>query len=159
MGLFAVGVGEIKSATGVAALPETIKTFADLANVLKTGYKLVSGTAAAGSRSAEAVAELAKLQNNFKEKSATIKPGECKTIHDTGFLDYLNASTVAAMFAPANGARTVEVIAMTESGKVVDFSTPPDASWISTDAGVVRSKYGTLRDEDPGAGNHPWASY
>lgn len=148
--LFAVGIGEIKAGLSVAELPATINTMRDLITVMKTIGALLSGTVAVGSRSAEAIKEVVEA---FKKSSLKIAPGEYKDIRDTGLLDYLSPSGIAGLL----DADTITLLMMTDDGKkVTDFPTNIDYSWIVNSFDIVRSKYGTIHQEDPGAGRYLW---
>jgi hypothetical protein len=48
---------------------------------------------------------------------------------------------------------------MTDEGKkITDFPTNIDYSWIVNSFDIVRSKYGTIHEEDPDAGRHLWSN-
>jgi hypothetical protein len=148
---FAVGIGEIKAALSVANLPGTINTVRDLFQVMKVTAGLLSGTIATGSRSAEAAKEVVDA---FKKNSQKISSGDHKDVLNTGFLDYLSPSGIAGVL----NTDTITLVIMTDEGKkVTEFSTNIDHSWIVTPSRVVRSKYGTLNVEDPGAGQYAWS--
>lgn len=150
IGLFAVGIGELKAALTVADLPATINTVSDMIKVMKVVAGLLSGTAAVGSRSAEAAKEVVDA---FKKSSIEIPPQDYKDVLDTGVLGYLSPSGIAGLL----DADTITLVVMTNDGKeVADFSTNIDYSWIVTPDGIVRSKYGTINVEDPGAGQSTW---
>lgn len=149
--LFAVGIGEIKAGLSVAELPANINTMRDLITVMKTIGALLSGTAAVGSRSAEAIKEVVEA---FKKNSTKIPPGDYKDILDTGFLDYLSPSGIAGLL----DADTMTLLMMAEEGKkIINFPTNIDYSWIVNSSDIVRSKYGTLSQEDPDAGRYLWS--
>lgn len=149
--LFAVGIGEIKAALTVADIPATINTTSDLIKVMKVAATLLSGTAAVGSRSAEAAKEVVDA---FKKSSIKIPPQEYRDVLDTGVLDYLSPSGISGLL----DADTITLVVMTDDGKkVADFSTNIDYSWIVTPSRIVRSQYGTINVEDPGAGQHDWS--
>ena len=150
IGLFAVGVGEIKAVVTAYELPETINTVKDLVQVMKIVAGLLSGTISAGSRSAEAAKELVDA---FKESSTEVGQGDYKDVRETGFLDYLSPSGIAGLL----DADTITLVVMTDDGKkFVDFPSNIDYSWIVTPSRVVRSQYGTLNVEDPDAGQYNW---
>jgi hypothetical protein len=150
--LFAVGIGEIRAGLSVAELPATINTMRDLITVMKTIAALLSGTVAAGSRSAEAIKEVVDA---FKKNSLKIAPGDYKDVRDTGLLDYLSPSGIAGLL----DADTIILLVMTDEGKkITDFPTNIDYSWIVNSFDIVRSKYGTIHEEDPDAGRHLWSN-
>ena len=150
--LFATGIGEIKSALTAERLPEAIRTTSDLIKILKWVAKLYGGTVSVGSRPAEAAKDIIEA---FKKNSIPISPGSYKNVLESGLLSYLSPSGVASLL----DAETITMIIMAENGeRVIDFSTGTDESWIATSNYVVRSKYGTIFDEDPGAGKNNWYS-
>lgn len=73
-----------------------------------------------------------------------------KDVHSDNFLNYLNADGVASVA----GAETVSVMVLSGDGKqLAMWNSGSDASWIATDhKRVVRSKYGTIWQQDPAAG-------
>lgn len=150
--LFLIGVGEIRSAVPGAELPETIRTFSDLGKFLKVAAKLASGTLAMGQRATEAANAIV---NAFKSASIKIPDDQYKNAFDQGFLNTVfNATGIAGML----GANTVTLTILSNDNKqVVQFNTAQDYSWITTSRqSIVRSRYGTLWQQDPQAGEEPW---
>jgi len=152
IGLFFVGVEEIKAVVGAAELPETLSTIRDLFNFLNIARKLVMGMIAAGTRPAEAGIA---LLNTFQKISIKISHGDFKNVKSDGVLSiYLSADGIASLA----GAKTVSVVVMSEDGKqLAMWNTGADDSWIATrDQRIVRSKYGTIWQDDPNAGTVDW---
>jgi len=152
--LFALGIGEIKAVTGIAELPEALNTIKDIYKFLSIAVKLIGGTISIGSRSAEAIMAVVEA---FKKASIKIPCDDYKDAIDRGILGiYLSASGYAGLF----GASTVTLVVMSGDGKQVSqYNTGPDYSWIATNREViVRSRYGTLWQEDPAEGSYDWKS-
>ncbi|PBK78636.1 hypothetical protein ARMSODRAFT_984589 [Armillaria solidipes] len=152
IGLLLVGVGEIKSVVTAAELPATLNTMRNLYEFLKITAKLLGGMASVGTRPTEAALSLI---NAFKKTSIPISQGEYKNINDESFWStYFNASGMASLL----GANTLSVVAMSGDGKqVAMWNTGPDDSWIAIPREkIVRSKFGTLWEEDPSAGSEDW---
>lgn len=142
---------ELKAVLTVAELPETLATLADLFELLKIVVKLIQASYTLSTRPAEAVLSLVDA---FKKISIGINSGEAPNIKDTSFLNYANADGIAALA----GAKTLTVIVMSDDGhQLAWFDSGPDDSWIATGhEKIVRSKYGTLWDEDSSAGEVDW---
>ena len=152
VGLMFVGIGEIKSVVTAARLPEALKTIKDIYEFVKIAGKLLSGTISAGTRGPEAALALIEA---VKKNSIPIKAGEYKKVNDRGVLGmYLSASGIADLL----GASTVSVMVMSGDGKqVANFNTNGDYSWIATsNKKIVRSKYGSIWQQDPGSGSINW---
>lgn len=153
IGLMFVGLGELKAAYTAATMPKTLATIWDVFRTLKIAAGFASGTIASVSRSSEAAY---KFIEAFKQSSMAIESGDFKNVMDQGFFGtFFNASGYAGFL----GASTVSLIIMSGDGRqVAIFNTAPDDSWIATERQViVRSKYGTLWQEDPDAGMKNWA--
>lgn len=92
----------------------------------------------------------------FANGTKKISAGNVQNVYSTSFLDYLAPSAWAAMFD-----RNVDNITLTITTSVngryytSTFNTNDDLSWI-TGHNIVRSKYGTLWQEDPSAGTEKW---
>ncbi|KAI0314869.1 hypothetical protein OF83DRAFT_406031 [Amylostereum chailletii] len=152
IGLLFVAVGEIKAVATAAELPETLVTLRDLYEFLKIAAKLLSASISAGTRPGEAALA---LLDAFKKTSIPIANGDHKNVKDEGVLGiYLSADGIASLF----GASTVSVIVMSGDGKqVAMYNTGADDSWIATnEEKIVRSKYGSIWQQDPGAGTVEW---
>lgn len=150
--LLLVGVEEIKAVATAAELPAALNTFRDLYEFLKIAAKLLSGSFSVGSRSAEAALAMADA---FKKVAVSIGNGDHKNVDSEGFLSiYLSASGIAGLL----GASTVSLVVMSADGKQVAlWNTGSDDSWIATGREkIVRSKYGTIWQEDPSAGSVDW---
>jgi hypothetical protein len=149
--LFAVGVSEIKAVLTGAQLPATINSIADLFAFLKGAGTLLSGTIAVGSRSGEAVLELVR---HFKENSVEVPANDYRNVLESSFLDYFSASGLASLA----GAETVTLTIMSSDGlRTAQFGTNNDFSWIITEQGAVRAKYGTIWQPSPGDGQNNWS--
>ncbi|KAF4584734.1 hypothetical protein AB1N83_013348 [Pleurotus pulmonarius] len=150
--LLFVAVGEIKAITQAAELPEEIVTIADLFKFMRIAVQLLSATVTAGTRPADAVLSMIEA---FKGVSSAVDIGTAPDVSDTSFLDYLNADGIASIF----GAKTLNAMVMSDDGKQLAWlDGGPDDSWIVTSRQeIVRSKYGTLCQEDPSAGEADWS--
>lgn len=150
--LMLVAVGELKRVTMLAELPETLKTFYDLYKFLKIAITIMSGTVSAGTRPGEAALALV---NAFKKNSVRIPSGDYKKVEENGFLSiYLNADGIASLL----GAENVSLMVLSGDGKqLAIWNTDSDKSWIATnEQKIVRSKYGSIWQQDPGAGTQNW---
>ncbi len=100
-----------------------------------------------------AQAKAQEFINQFKSNSLSIGAQTYKDIKETGGLSYIDVSTLAGLF----GSDTVYMIVLADGGKkVASVVTNQDDSWIANENGLVRSKFGTINQEDPSAGNVPW---
>lgn len=154
IGLLAYGVSEIRAVVAAAELPAELKTLRDLYEFVKISGTLLGGMVATGSRPGEAA--LAVL-DAFKKTAVCIPAGEYKDVeHDSVLSIYLSADGIASLF----GAETVSVMVMSHVGDEVQlamWNTGSDNSWIATkDKIIVRSKYGTIWEQDPVAGVVWW---
>ncbi|HEX7680038.1 MAG TPA: hypothetical protein VF713_18050 [Thermoanaerobaculia bacterium] len=150
VGSFAVGLGELKTATSAAALPQTIENARDLYNVLKYSAKLLATTGSIASNSANAAKNFIEI---FSRKSIKIARGNFRDCQSTTGLDWMTPSALAGI----PGLKTLNMTVLTDDGrKVANFDTNHDHSWIVTDPSVVRSKYGTIWQTDAGSGSFPW---
>ncbi|WP_407288854.1 hypothetical protein [Streptomyces sp. BP-8] len=153
LGLMAVGIGELKAATSVTTLPETIATLKDAYTLFKLSAGVLGGTISVGGRSAEATKAAVELITKFKENAIKIEPDQTVDVRDSSLWELFNLSGWAALL----GASTVSMLVMTEDGKhVAQFNSGEDDSWIATDEKVVRAKYGTLHEPDPSQGEYVW---
>lgn len=149
--LLAVAVTELKAATTVLELPKELATMKDLYNFAKIASFLVLGTISTGTRTAEAA--LAVIEA-FKKTGKVIPKQDYKDVHSDNMLNYLNADGIAAVL----GAETVSVMVMSGDGKqFAMWNTGSDESWIATRSNkIVRSKYGTIWQQDPNSGSVAW---
>lgn len=131
IGLFAVGVGEIKSVVTTAQLPADISTAADLLKFLNIARQLAMGLIGSSSRSAEAATSIIKA---FMDNTIVVSPGQKKDIREEGLLgEIFSASGWAGLL----GAETMDLAIMTaDHTKLVNFTTPPDATWEVTRSAV-----------------------
>ena len=152
IGLLLVGVEELKAVTMLGELPEALVTIRDLYEFLKIAAKILSGTLSVGSRGPEAALALVDA---FSKTSIPIAYGDYKNVKDEGVLGmYLSASGIAGLL----GASTVSVMVLSGDGKqLAMYNTGSDDSWIATDRQeIVRSKYGSIWQQDPDAGRQSW---
>ncbi|KAJ3561072.1 hypothetical protein NP233_g10421 [Leucocoprinus birnbaumii] len=151
--LFAFAIGELKSLASTAAdLPAEITTFGDLFKSLLFCVRTIKAWGSAAGRPPDAVYTLIEA---FKKTSIRIPYGQAPDISDRGILEtYLNADGIAGLL----GVKTMSAIVMTDDAQqLAMFDTAPDSSWIATSRGlIVRSKYGSLWQEDPSAGQVEW---
>ena len=151
-GLMLVGVGKIKAVVAASNLPKTFKTIKDIYEYAKIAGRLLSGSISAVTGGSEAA--LAFI-DAVKKNSIPIKAGEFQKVNERGILGmYLSPSGIADLL----GARTVSVLVMSGDGKqVANFNTNSDHSWIATrDRRIVRSRYGSIWQQDPGSGSINW---
>lgn len=94
------------------------------------------------------------LASAIKRNAITIAPRADANVFDrTRFGPTYIASSIAGML----GAETVNLLIITDDEqRSASFGTNPDHSWIATEAGVVRARYGTVNDLDPESGSHAW---
>lgn len=148
-----VAAGELKLVVQAGELPEELVTIADLIKFMQVAIKLLWASIGAATRPADAVLSMIDA---FKSASSSIEAGSAPDINDESFLNYLNADGIAGLF----GAKTLNVMVMSDDGhQFAWYDTNNDHSWIATghDA-IVRSKYGTIWQEDPDAGYVSWPS-
>ena len=146
-----VGAKELKTAIkGITSLPTVIRTVEEYLVYVKAAVKVIHK---AGSFSSSAKKAAEELINAFKKHSIEIKWHDFKDVKSTRGWDWINPSALAG----ALGAKTFHMTIMSDSGNsVVEFNTNHDHSWVITDAGVVRAKYGHIWVEDKSIGNHRW---
>ncbi|KAJ8523364.1 hypothetical protein ONZ45_g225 [Pleurotus djamor] len=135
IGLLIAGVEELKGAAMLGELPETLNTIRDLFD-----------------RGPEAALALVEA---FRKTSVPIDAWSYKDMKDENALGmYLSASGIAGLM----GASTVSVMVLSRDGKqLAMYNTGSDDSWIATDREeIVRSKYGSIWQEDPSAGTESW---
>jgi hypothetical protein len=103
-------------------------------------------------------AELATVKEFFEKHSLHIPPDKVIKVFDKTTinpLSYLSPSAWGAVF----GASDMALIIVNKSlEKKVAFNTNSHWSWIITGEGVVRAKYGTLWQQDRGAGFYSWGT-
>ena len=149
--LLLVAAGELKMVAQSAELPEELVTIADLVKFMQVAVKLLWASIGAATRPADAVLSIIDA---FKSVSSQVNFGDSPDVSETSFLNYLNADGIAALF----GAKTLNVMVMSDDGQQFAwFDSGPDDSWIATNhEKIVRSKYGSIWQEDPGAGSIDW---
>lgn len=158
---------ELNEDVYVLVAPNSDWTWADLAtdlaflavdgigavNAVKDVWTAVKTVQALG----DSIGSALKFTEFFKENGITIKAGDVKDVLDkTTYknpLNYLTPSFYGAIF----GASDITVIVVTkELKKAAYFNSNSDYSWICTEEGVVRAKYGHLWVADPSEGDHKW---
>lgn len=144
-------LGKLKAVLMVAELPEALVTLADLFQLMKIVVGLIGLSYTLSKRPADAVLSIVEA---FKKISIGINVGDAPNIKDTSFLNYANADGIAALL----GAKTLNVMVMSDDGhQLAYFDSGPDDSWIATShEKIVRSKYGSLWEEDSSAGQVNW---
>lgn len=149
--LICLAAYEFKAAFEVADLPEELLTIADLIKFMKFALKLLSASITSGTRPADVVLS---MLDAFKTVSSPIEAGDAPDVSDESFLNYLNADGIGSLF----GANTMNVLVMSDDGhQFAWFGSGEDDSWIATNhEQIVRSRYGSLWQEDPGAGCVDW---
>ena len=144
--VIAAALQQFKTCTALGELPAKITSIRDIFQTLLAVRKvIVSG--AQGVKAAMAVTEA------FKKTAVKIPAGTFKNVKSEDFLSiYLKAHGIAGLI----GAKTVTLMVMAGEGKdlrAAMWNSGSDHSWIATKRGViVRSRYGTLWQENPGAG-------
>jgi hypothetical protein len=151
IGLLVVSLGRIQAAFAAAA-GLTINTPRDLFAAIQLAGQIIRGAASVGSHTVDAAQSLVDA---FKNTSTLIVYKDYKDVYQEGFLQqYLSPDGIAGML----GAQTVTLMIMSGDGQqVAMWNTGPDNSWIATNnQQIVRSIYGTLWQQDPGAGTENW---
>ncbi|KAH6844748.1 hypothetical protein B0I37DRAFT_167614 [Chaetomium sp. MPI-CAGE-AT-0009] len=148
------GANEMAALALAADLPETITTLHDLYQFLKTAGHVLSGTNSAGWRGRDAAM---KLIDGFKQTAALIPNNSYADVKEEGFADiYLSASGIASLL----GAHTISVLVMSSEGnetQLAIWDSGADDSWIAkSNYTIVRSKYGTIWQEDFGQNGVDW---
>lgn len=156
--LVTIGANDIRALALSAAdlgnykVPGKLETLQDLFDYsLAAGYLIVTGS----SRPTVQLATAQRFVDSVKKTAVSISRSEYKLINQRNVLEiYLNPSGYAGIL----GAKTVTVYVMSADGKQTAlYNTGPDNSWIATGSKtIVRSKYGTIWQQDPGAGSHAW---
>jgi len=139
--------------TTAEALPEVINTLSDLYGYLKVAAQLLRDTGSISSRTTDAAQTLV---NAFANTSIPIAFDDYKNVEEEGVLSiYLSPDGIASLL----GASTVSVMVMSGDGKqVAMWDTGADDSWIATNQQtIVRSAYGSIWQQDPGAGTQNWS--
>lgn len=87
----------------------------------------------------------------------TIAPGQVTEVFTRGMANpfkYLNASQWGTLFGASDMMLAITNKSLTRQ---VVFNTNSDYSWIVTQNQVVRAKYGSLWQQDPGSGSYPFS--
>jgi hypothetical protein len=97
-----------------------------------------------------------KLKEFLQKSAIAIDAGDFKRVNDTSYLKVWNALN-PSYWGALSGCQTVQVLIIDDSmERTCSFSTGADDSWIVTPDRIVRSKYGTIWQQDPSAGCHFW---
>lgn len=97
-----------------------------------------------------------KLKEFLQQSAYAIEPGAFKRVNDTSYLRFWNALN-PSYWGSLAGCQTVQLLIIDESmEQTCTFVTGADDSWIATPDKIVRSKYGTIWQEDPAAGTYYW---
>jgi len=87
----------------------------------------------------------------------SIAPGQVTEVFNRGMANpfkYLNSSQWGALFGGSDMTLAITNKSLTRQAV---FNTNSDYSWIVTKNEVVRAKYGSLWQEDPGSGSYPFS--
>jgi len=147
------GVGEFAAVVDEAELPSALSSLDDLFGYLKVAVQFISK---ASSTTRNVINGAQSLVNAFQNVSYPIAFNDYKDVASEDFLKmYLTPSGIAGM----TGTKTASLLVMSGDGKqLAMWSTGSDESWITTDQQtIVRSKYGTIWQQDPGSGTEVWS--
>jgi hypothetical protein len=148
------GVSEIEAvAEDVAELPTALNSLGDLFAYLKVAVQFLSKTSTTDRRVNTAAQSLV---NAFKNTSNQIAFNTYKNVESEDFFNmYLTPSGIAGMA----GAKTISMMVVSGDGKqLAMWDTGSDDSWITTgQQTIVRSKYGSIWQQDPGSGTEEWS--
>ena len=155
--LITIGSNEIRGLALAAAdfnyhVPGKLETLRDLFEYAVIARVMLTGPRSVDSRMLSAAQ---RFVDAIRKTAISIPHGKFENIHERNVLQiYLNPSGYAGIL----GAQTVTVFVMSADGKQVAlYNTGPDHSWIATaEQTIVRARYGTIWQQDPGAGNHAW---
>ncbi|EAU93502.2 hypothetical protein CC1G_12166 [Coprinopsis cinerea okayama7 len=147
-------VGAAKALAGpLVDLPGEIKTVEDLTKYMIFNMQHMSARAKDGALPDPAAQS---ILDAFKAIAVPIDAGHVKKVNDEWWINYINPDGIASLF---DSAKTLNVLVMSDDGlQFAAFGTNNDHSWIATDRGsIVRSRYGTIWQQDPDAGSVTWA--
>ena len=155
--LMLFGANEIRNITLSSAdfknykVPTKLETLQDLFE-----YTAVAGIMVTTVANAPSIFSAAQgFFDSIRRTAISIPPSTFKNINEKNILQiYLNSSGYAGLL----GAKTVTIFVMSADGKQVAlYNTGPDHPWIATaEQTIVRSRYGSIWQQDPSAGNHAW---
>ncbi|MEV6906928.1 hypothetical protein [Amycolatopsis sp. NPDC051071] len=140
-----------KECGGILNLSKTLRSVRDLVNAVQACIKIVQGIVQANQKARELAAKF--LETFYSQHTFTVESGVYKAVYNTGWKQYFTPSGFASLM----GAKTLQMV-ITDGKKVryVEFRTNNDHSWITNEDEVVRAKYGTIWQGDPGKGKHEW---
>jgi hypothetical protein len=153
MPILLAGVSEIAAVAEAAEIPAGLATLSDLFGYLKVAVQFISKTSSTSRHTVDAALALV---NAFKNTSIPIAFEDYKNVEREDFLSlYLTPDGIAGVL----GAKTVSVMVLSADGKqLAMWNTGSDDSWITTEQQtIVRSKYGSIWQQDPGSGTEGWS--
>jgi hypothetical protein len=148
--LLMMGLIELKSAIGLADLPQTVRTVDNLwqfATVLiDLGIKRVYPLA----NRVKVIAD--QMMDQFRAVSLKVPAGQCVDVLNLS--SFSNYTSLSGNFSQFLNVSTFHILAVTDDGKNVAFgNTGSDHSWIIQEDRMVRSLYGgSVWLEDPHSG-------
>ena len=142
----------LKFDTGNHGLPGDLLTLTDLFRFMQFANKLIWESVSASTRPADVVLSMIDA---FKGVSNHINAGDAPDVSDPIFLKQFLTSIGIELLRRA---KTGRVMVMSDDGQQFTwFESGPDDSWITTNhEKIVRSKDGSIWQEDPGAGSIDW---
>jgi hypothetical protein len=145
---------ELSAVAEAVGLPAALKTFGDIFTTLQSAGKILNK---ASSASADALDKANQFVSAFQNTAVSthIVYGDFQDVYKEDTLTmYLTPSGIAGML----GASTVSLLVMSADGKQqAMWDTGPDNSWIATGSQtIVRSKYGSIWQQDPASGSQDW---
>ncbi|MFJ4192400.1 hypothetical protein [Kitasatospora sp. NPDC089509] len=93
-----------------------------------------------------------RLTAAVKLDSIGIEPGDTANMFERFRRNPAYTSSIARVLDHGS----VDLLIMSEDGKIAQFSTDPEHSWIATDTGVVRALPGALDIADGDSGSFEW---
>jgi len=154
MSVLLAGVEEFEAVVvDGAELPSALNTLSDLFGYLKVAVRFINQISSTD-RKVTAGAQL--LMKAFQNTSNLIAFNAYDDVASEDFLKmYLTPSGIAGMA----GAKTTSLLVLSGDGKqIAMWNTGSDDSWITTDQQtIVRSKYGSIWQQDPGSGTEEWS--
>ncbi len=156
-------VGVASLAFSVGGVAKSVKTVKDLYNMTRTltimeklklvykAYGIVSPISGAGSVIMKAN-DIANAKDFVRKNAVPIAPRNFQKVLDRTNLNPLDYFSPTGWAAVCGGSEKSLMIVNESFTKQAQFNTNSDWSWIVNDKAIVRSKYGTIWQEDPSAG-------
>ena len=96
-------------------------------------------------------------QGLIENTTITIPTNKYKKVNDTGYSGYLN---IMRIITSINQDANMQLIFLNSHCPIIttEFCVHDDTSWIVNNNNIVRSKYGTIWEEYPKAGDFKWSS-